>query len=93
MLGRTLSTRDRNDEDEVAKEIFLSKKRTEINRKMAFGDITENEAKIIGNAINYYVQFNGGKTLGGFERGLTKLIETQLDLLQNEKHTESLPNN
>lgn len=93
MLGRTLSTRDRNNKDEVAKETLLSKKRTELNLKMADGDITEAEAKTISNAINYYVRFNGGKTLGGFERGLTQLIETQLDLLQNEKRTESLPNN
>lgn len=82
-LGRTLSTPDRSNDDAVAKEIFLSNKRSEIDTMMLNGDITEAQAQTIGDAINYYVQFNGGNTRGGFERGLTQLIETQFrDLLQ-----------
>lgn len=81
-LGRTLSTPDRSNDD-VAKEIFLSNKRNELDEMMNNGDITEFQAQTIGDAINHYVQFNGGKTRGGFERGLTQLIEMHLrDLSQ-----------
>lgn len=87
MLGRTLSTPDRSNNDGVAKEIFLSAKRIEINNMMNHGHITEEQAQIIGDAINHYVQFNGGRTRGGFERGLTELIETQLRDLSQKANT------
>ena len=83
ILGRTLSTPNRSNDDEVAREIFLLNRRTEIDTMMLNGDITEVQAQTIGVAINDYVKFNGDKSRGGFERGLTQLIETQLrDLLQ-----------
>lgn len=92
-LGRTLSTPDRRNDDAVAKEIFLSNRRAEIDTMMINVDITEVQAQTIGVAINYYVQFNGNKSRGGFERGLTQLIETQLrDLLQTANTVSLLSN-
>ena len=93
MLGRTLSTPDRHNDDGVAKEIFLSAKRIEIDNMMNHGHITEFQGQTISNAINNYVQFNGGKTRGGFERGLTQLIETQLRDLSQTANTIPIPGN
>lgn len=91
---RTISTPDRGNDDGVAKEIFLSNIRNEIDNMMDSGHITEAQAQIIGDAINYYVQFNSsGKTRGGFERGLAQLIETLLRDLLRPANTISLAGN
>ena len=78
-VERTLSTQDRTNRDALEKERILTEKRQEIVAMANNEEITVEKATEVLNAINTYVQFNGGKTKQGFERGLLDLVATTLD--------------
>lgn len=78
-LDRTLSTQNRNVDDDIAKENFLALKRKEIAVMMTEGHLSEENGHALLLAINNYIQFNANQTKQGFERGLTNLIAIQLN--------------
>lgn len=78
-VERTLSTPDRKNADAVAKENILQAKRLEITTMVTEEIISSEQAHVVLDAINEYVQFNGHRTKQGFERGLLEVIATHLD--------------
>ena len=86
---RTLSTENRKEDDAVAKELFLTNERKKIENKTTNGELTEGQADIVFKAIDEYVQWQGGQTRQGFQRGLTVLIENLLDtMMQTDDHEQ-----
>lgn len=77
-VTRSLSVADRTNDDSIAMENFIATKHREIRDMVQNGDITSGQGDAIYHAINHYVQFNGGKSRGGFQRGLEALIQTHL---------------
>ena len=83
-LGRTLSV-DRRNPDDLAREQFLADQRSAIQTMKDSGDISELQYIELTRAVSRYVQFNGGRTLNGFNLGLSDLINNYL----NEIHHDS----
>ena len=81
-LGRTLSV-DRSNPDDLAKEQSLTDHRSVIQTMRDSGGISELQYIEITNVVSRYVQFNGGRTLNGFNLGLSDLINNYLDEIQN----------
>lgn len=78
-VERTLSTPDRKNADAVAREDILQAKRMEITTMVSEEIISEEQAIVVLDAINKYVQFNGHRSKHGFERGLLDVIATHMD--------------